>query len=262
VPVAVELRPTIDRAWLERAADRDPLAHAYALWDLDRLPEEVRFVSAVRDGTTVGYLLSWFGRPDRPVVHWFGGPDLADAFVPELPPPPFVAVVPREVGRAVVSRFPGARLAPLRSMLRARGAAPSLPGPPVRRLGRADRAALDDLVGRSHEPELAGYVGLDPSGDAVWGAFEGDRLIGVARAAVRLARLWVVGGVFVEPPSRGRGVAAALVGSLVAEAERAAAPVGLFVREEPPTARHLYGRLGFGEVGRRSWVEVGRSGRA
>jgi len=260
VPGAIELRPTIDRAWLEHVGGDDPLAHAYALWDLDRLPDEVRFTSAIRDGATVGYLLSWLGRPDRPVVHWVGGAELDDAFGPAFPPPPFVAIVPIEAERSMLARFPGARSQPLRLMLRPRGAAPALPGPPARRLGRDDRAALDDLVRRTRDVELAGYVGLDPSGDAVWGVFDRSRLVGVARAAVRLARVWVVGGVYVEPPSRGRGVASALVSGLVVEADRAGAPVGLFVREEPPTALHLYGRLGFDEVGRRSWVEVGRAG--
>ena len=68
----VEVRPTIDREWLERAESAEPLTHAYALWDLTRTPQLVRFASAIRGETTVGYLLLWLGAGDRPVVHWFG----------------------------------------------------------------------------------------------------------------------------------------------------------------------------------------------
>lgn len=258
MPSRLELRPTIDRDWLERAAVDEPLVHAYALWDLDRAPGAVRFVSAVRDGATVGYLLFWLGGADRPVVHWFESEPLADALAPSLPSPPFVAVVPPGVVRAVAPAGVSARVSPLRLMVRHVGETPRPAGAPVRRLGRDDRASVLDLVRRGGEPELAGYVGLDLESERVWGAFDRERLVGVARATVRLPRIWVVGGVFVQPSNRGRGLATALVTSVVADAAQAGAPAGLYVREEPLTAGHVYERLGFREVGRRTWVDVGR----
>jgi ribosomal protein S18 acetylase RimI-like enzyme len=260
VSAAVEVRPTIDRLWLERMASVEPLTHAYALWDLDRTPQAVRFVSAVQGEETVGYLLVWLGRGDRPVVHWFGPPSIAGALLAGLPAPPFIAVVPPEGEAVVQAAYPGAKRSTLRMMLREPGA-PARTSGSVRRLGGLDRAELTELLRDRPEPELAGYVGLEPEAEPTWGAFERGRLVGVARAAVRLPRLWVVGGVYVEPAHRGRGLGTALVAAIVEAAERTGAVVGLYVRDEPSAATRLYEGLGFRAVGRRSWFEVGvRSG--
>jgi ribosomal protein S18 acetylase RimI-like enzyme len=259
VPAAVEVRPTIDRRWLERAASLEPLTHAFALWDLDWTPSQVRFASAVRDEETVGYILIWLGQRGRPVVHWFGAADLAGALLRAFPTPPFLAVVPPEVEPAVVSAFPGSERTPLKMMLREPGWVEGREGA-VRRLGREDRAALSALVRARGEEDLGVYVGLDPEAEPVWGAFDGGRLVGVARAGVRLPRIWVLGGVFVEPDRRGRGVGQELVAAVVREAERSGARAGLYVREDPPTALRLYERLGFREIGRRSWLSVRKAG--
>jgi len=255
VSAALEVRPTIDRRWLEQAAAEDPLPHAYALWDLERTPQAVRFASAVRGDETVGYLLVWLGRGGRPVVHWYGPPALAEVLLPEFPPPPFLAVVPPELSPAVAARYPGARTTPLRLMLRAR-APLAAPLADVRRLHRDDQAHLRALARGRGDADLRAYDDLDPEFEPAWGAFDGERLVGVARAAVRLPHLWVVGGVYVEPEWRARGLGRALVGSLVLEAGRSGAGVGLYAREDPGPALRLYEGLGFRSVGLRAWWEV------
>jgi len=255
VPAPVEVRPTIDRVWLEREAAAAPLVHAYALWDLARTPHLVRFASALRSETTVGYLLLWLGSGGRPVVHWFGPPDLADALLPALPRPPFVAVVPPEVEPAVLDRFPEATVVPLRMMLREPGPV-DLDRHTVRRLERRDLPGLQRLARASEGSELDGYAGFDPATDLAWGAFDGERLVGVARAAVRLPAVWVVGGVYVEPTQRDRGLGRSVVAAVVEEAERSGARAGLYVRDEAGPALRVYSRLGFVEVARRSWVGV------
>lgn len=250
------MRPTIDRPWLELAEASDPLTHAFALWDLERTPGSIRFASAVRGDRTVGYLLIWLGLRDRPVVHWFGGPDVTRALLGALPAPPFVAVVPTDVEPELRHAFPACRRSELKMMLRDPGLLETSVEV-VRRLGRDDRSALEELVRRHGDAELAGYADLDPGAEAAWGVFDGARLVGVARAAVRLPKIWVIGGVFVEPTARGRGLGGALVGAAVGAAERAGARAGLYVRAEPAPALRLYLRLGFHEVGRRSMLDVG-----
>ena len=257
--VAVELRPTIDRRWLQRAAEAEPLTHAYALWDLDRTPEAIRFVSAVRGEETVGYLLIWLGLKDRPIVHWFGEGPAALALLEGFPSPPFQAVVPPSVEPQLRSRYPEARSSALLLMEREpRG--PGIGPPNIHRLRRTDLPALTELLRRRPEPELAGYAGLDPGAEAVWGAVEGTQLVGVARASVRLPRVWVVGGVYVDPTRRNAGLGRALVGAVAEEAERSGAVAGLYVRREAGPALALYERLGFHEVGRRMRVDVAARG--
>jgi ribosomal protein S18 acetylase RimI-like enzyme len=258
----MELRPTIDREWLERAALHDPFNHAYSRWDLDHTPNRVRFVSAIDGDQTVGYLLVWLGHPSWTVVHWIGADPRARVLVDALPPRPLVTVVPEMFQDLVVSARGPAR--PFTLLLLSLD--PTLPlraglNPParaeVRRLERTDHAALAAFAERQSDPVAAEYPSLDPGDDWIWGAFEQGRLLGAVRAAVRLPDIWLLGGVFVDPGARGRGIGRALVEAAVASARSTRTIVGLYVREDRLEARHLYERMGFRPSGRRTWLDLG-----
>lgn len=251
----LELRPTIDRSWLEREAAREPLTHAFALWDLTRTPQAVRFVSALRNDRTLGYLLIWLGRRDRPVVHWYGTVREVADLIGAFPAPPFSALVPPEVEPLVLRAFPRAIGTSVKQMLRDRIALPAGSGG-ARRLERADRPALLEFLRTHDDAELGAYAGGDPVSEPTWGAFEEGRLVGLARAAVRLPTVWVVGGVFVDPLHRGRGHGRAVVVAVLEAAERAGAAAGLYARDEPTPAARLYDQLGFRVVGRRRLLAV------
>lgn len=252
---SLEIRPTIDRAWLESAGRREPLTHAYALWDLERTPQAVRFVSALRHGATVAYLMVWMGRRDRPVVHWFGEPEAVPALRASLPPPPFVAIVPPDAEPRFRAGLPVAQSYGLKLMVREPGPLPRAERS-TRRLRRSDAPRLAELIRSEPTPELAAYPALDLEVEPVWGAFDVERLVGVARAAVRRPELWVVSGVYVTPGHRGQGLGRGLVAAIAGEAEGRGARTGLFARDEPSPALQLYEGLGFREIGRRSWLEV------
>lgn len=256
---AIDLRPTIDRAWLETAAAADPIAHALALWDLDRYPDRVRFVSALKDERTVGYLLLWLGHPTTPVVHWFGTTEDARALAEGLPPRPMVAVVPEEM-RPEVERARG----PVTShvLLRLVADPERPPGEEsgrsdVRRLVRTDLPELLRLTSGRGEMVASEYPRLDPDQEAVWGCFEDGQLRGVARAVVRLPTVWLLGGVYVDPADRGRGLGVAVVRAALAAGMQEGAMVGLYVREDRPAARAVYEHAGFRPEGRRIWVDAG-----
>jgi ribosomal protein S18 acetylase RimI-like enzyme len=259
VAPGVELRPTIDRAWLEAAAEREPIEHAYSLWDLDRFPERVRFVSALRDGTTEGYLLIWFGPSSVPVVHWHGGFGCAEQLADALPPRPLVAIVPPEVREAVRAVRGDGREFPERLMLRPPDAPPvAAPATAaVRRLEGSDRAEAAAWARRQEAPLAREYAVVDPALEAVWGAFHDARLVGAARAAVRLPREWVVASVYVEPAARRHGLGVALLTAIVAASAEAGARIGLYVRVDAPDAQRVYDRLGFRESARRVWIDMG-----
>jgi ribosomal protein S18 acetylase RimI-like enzyme len=252
------LRPTIDRAWLERAAVAEPLAHAFALWDLDRHPDRVRFLSALDGETTLGYLLVWLGHPAAPVVQLHGTEGSWPILVAALPPRPLIAVVPEGAEEVVTAaRGPASRY-PLIGLAAGPGPGESSPrDAAVRRLGAGDRATLGSWAARQSDPAAAEYPRLDPAVEAVWGAFENGRLIGAVRAAVELPRVWLLAGVYVEPAARGRGVALALVRLALEAGRRAGAAVGLFVREDRPGARSVYERAGFRPALRCVWLDAG-----
>jgi GNAT superfamily N-acetyltransferase len=255
----VEVRPTIDRPWLERAAAGDPVTHAFALWDLDRNPGRIRFFSAVEGGTTVGYLLVWLGHPAAPVVHWFGEGPGAHWLTGVLPTRPCVAIVPPSVAPAVEeARGPGHR-SRLLVMSRDPGPAPASAAATgaVRPLLRNDLPGLSAWSRAQNDPVAAEYPFLDPEVERAWGAFDGDRLVGVVRAEVRLPRVWILGGVYVEPTARGQGFGRVLLGAAVQAAEETGARVALYVRQDRAAARGLYESVGFRTVDHRVWIDLG-----
>lgn len=258
-PEAVALRPTIDRSWLDRASVSDPVTHALALWDLDHFPDRVRFVSAVRDEITVGYLLIWLGHPKVPIVHWFGATEDARALAEGLPARPLSAIVPEDIGPDV-DRARGPVTAHSLLLLCAdprRAPAPNELPKEVRKLTRADRTALVSLASGRTDMVVSEYPVLDPDEEAVWGFFEEGRLLGVARATVRLPNVWLLGGVYVDPSARGRGVGVAVVRAALATGVSEGAAVALYVREDLPAARVVYERAGFRPYARRVWLNAG-----
>ena len=251
----------IDRRWLEDQARHDPIGHAYALWDLDHETTRVEFRVHRSGGVPTAYLLIWRGAPDRPIVHWVGDPG-ATPLLDALPPRPMVAVVPPTLGLEVERRRGPVDRFPVRIL--ARDASRPLPAPacPVRPLGAADAAALRRF-GMEEPHEIArGYRDFDPARlsidePTVWGAFDGDRLVGVARAAVRLPAVWIVSGVLVAEGRRGRGIGAAVTAAVARVAETTGARTALYVRADNVPAVRLYHRLGFEDVAERTWIDAG-----
>jgi GNAT superfamily N-acetyltransferase len=255
----VEVRPTIDRPWLEAAARSEPMLHAYALWDLDQYPTRVRFYSAVRGTATLGYLLLWPVGNGTTIVHWVGDEEETAGLLDHLPPRPLIVVCSEAAAPAVEQVRGPATHRPVLVATAPRGAPPPA-GPQdevVRRLRAEDRPLLREFASRQTDPFGASYATVDPGVEPVWAAVSERQLVALARPAVRLSHLWVVAGVYVNPERRNQGWGRAVVRAIRAEAARAGAPCGLFVREDATAARALYEGLGYRTVGRRFWVDAG-----
>ncbi|MHB1866779.1 MAG: GNAT family N-acetyltransferase [Thermoplasmata archaeon] len=252
------VQPGIDRDWLDRAFAAEPLTHAFAVWDLDAHPHRIRFLSC-RDlsGTTLAYLLFWQGNPALPVVHWVGDDYRARCLTPHLPSPPAVAIVPEARAAEAQEALRAPRAAPILGQIRD-GKSRQLPEPDsrIRRLRPGDSEALVRWAARQNDPIVSGYATVDLASDQVWGAFDGGELLGIARAQVRLPTLWVLGGVYVAPEARHRGLGLGLTAAGIQAAYAARARVGLWVREDNFEARDLYDALGFRTVERRVWIEA------
>ena len=248
----------IDLPWLEREAVNHPIAHAYALWDLARFPDRVRFVTFRRDGVPRAYLLIWYGHPSAPVVRWVGEGPPARALVEGLPGRPLAAVVPEEI---------------VADVQRARGPALEIPILVLSRTGRLNEAlpredevrrlsGSDSVAVRAFAREQAGtatelYASIDLERETVWGMFAEARLVAIARVAVALPSVWVLAGIFVSSPMRGRGLGTALVAVATRTAMEAGACPVLIVREDNTSARGAYDRLGYQRVSREVWMDAG-----
>lgn len=107
--------------------------------------------------------------------------------------------------------------------------------------------------GQSLDEVRARIEALRASGGAIFGAFDGERLVGLAglapqrhRKAQHRINLW---GVWVEPESRGRGLARALLDAAIADARgRGYEILELTVTTTATGARALYARAGFATV--------------
>lgn len=251
---------SMDREWLEDAARHDPIRHAYALWDLDYAPERVEFRLLRERGVPLAYLLIWRGLAE-PVVHWVGPVD-ATALLAELPPRPLIAVVPEELGARVAALRGPATTYRVRLMARRTGAAPPPPSPRVRRLAAPDRPRLRAFAESEGEWVRRGYGRIDlsatsPVPETVWGAFDGERLVGVASTHVQLPAVWVLGGIYVTPAYRGRGLGRDLTAAAVQAADAVGAQAALYVRDDNAPALRAYETVGFTTVEHRAWIDAG-----
>jgi GNAT superfamily N-acetyltransferase len=248
----------IDRAWLDAQAQTDPVAHAWAEWDLDHEAGRFRIVSLLRDGGTVGYLLVWYGG-GIPRVHWVSG-DPADGMLAiGLPLPPVVALVPERVAPAVRDRLHATRTYPV-DILVCDGRTVTPPDPRIRRLRSTDAPQLALLVERNPAAETQGYSGLDVDRVPVWGGFEADRLVSVARIAVQLPAVWIVSGVFTDPAYRGRGLGREVTAAATDEALAAGARAALYARVDNAPAQTIYREIGYERVDRRIFIDAGDGG--
>jgi GNAT superfamily N-acetyltransferase len=175
----------------------------------------------------------------------------------KLPPRPFLAIVDPELAPVVRRERGPTTEFPLRFRQRWKPP-PELPTDrPVRRLTPEDRRALRALAEADGTSVTDTYLSIDLHHEWVVGGFEGEELIAVARAEVRLAKVWHVSGVFTATAARNRGWGRAVVAQLLRDAGDSGAGTALFVREGNLAARALYDGLGFDEGVRRVWVDAG-----
>jgi GNAT superfamily N-acetyltransferase len=246
----------LDAAWLDRAASAAPLTHAYAVWDRIHEKDRTRFVSYLEHGETRAYLLIWVASTKVPMVHYVGPPD-CPALLDRLPPRPMLAVVPPElVGGVRLLRGPVELYEVELRSLSDRAPAPR-ESPGARRLNSADAAAVAELARGGSSPMMEGYRGIDLERVPTFGAFEGDRLVGIARAAVTLRSVWLLTGIVVLPEARGRGHGRAVTSLATRAAVAAGARPALYVRADNLPAVRLYEQLGFERVARKAWVDAG-----
>ncbi|MCI4364109.1 MAG: GNAT family N-acetyltransferase [Thermoplasmata archaeon] len=244
----------LDPGWLASLAEDSPLLHAWAVWDTERFPERVSFRILERDGAPVGYFLLWNGTPGHLVLHWVAPVTDIGPLLDALPEPPFIAVVPDELAPEVLARRGPGRA---RGLQLRRCEAPVASEGGARQLHLGDTPALERFCARSEESLVKGYRGLDIAREVVAGSFEGPELAAVARAQVRLPRVWLLTGVVTAPEFRGRGHGRSVTALLTHLAQQRGALPGLYVQDGNAPAEAVYTRLGYRTMAHRMWVELG-----
>ncbi len=111
----------------------------------------------------------------------------------------------------------------------------------------ARNLAAELIVGARLAPG-AGASRVDRGGDGPRGALPAGRAIGKAATNARAFTLDQIGGVFVEPGFRGRGVARAMMAFLLGSTAKEGRGASLFVKKGNTPALVLYERLGFAPI--------------
>ncbi|MCI4366255.1 MAG: GNAT family N-acetyltransferase [Thermoplasmata archaeon] len=242
----------LDDDWLNGAAAREPLLHAYAVWDRLHERERTRFVSLREGRDVLAYLLIWHGSPRAPVLHWVG-PSCARARLDAIPPRPVLADLVGELQRR---RGPLATYEVEVRSLADRAPVPS-EDPRARRLSGSDGAAVRAFVAAEPNRLSEGYQNLDLDRVPVFGAFDAGRLVALSKASVALQRVWVLSGILATTAVRGRGFGRAVTSAATRAALTAGARPGLYVRSDNAPAIGLYASMGYEVVGRRAWIDAG-----
>ncbi len=130
-------------------------------------------------------------------------------------------------------------------------------GPLLRRAAMADLEELLPLAEAYDQEEVVTCLHrFDPAAcrlaqerslarQSVWVALEAGRIVARAQTNARGWRRDQVGGVYVLPAMRGRGLGAAVVGALARESASRGRGLALFVKKSNPAAVALYRKLGF-----------------
>jgi predicted GNAT family acetyltransferase len=133
----------------------------------------------------------------------------------------------------------------------------------VRRLGVEDAHAraqsVAHRVGQNQTPTNEAVLEAQRllTMNTAIGIYDVGLLVARATSHVQLPEAWAIGGVFTEPDYRGRGLATSMTSALVQEALRHTNRVVLFVRSDNAPANHLYKKIGFKNIAKRTWLDIG-----
>ncbi len=250
------LRPGIDRGWLDEELAKSPARHAYAIWDLEHYPDQAQFFTLTVSGGPKGYLLIWRGTGGTPSAHWISDEPDDQALLAGFPSPPFLAFVPERRADTVVASVHNATTRRVDLMENPGPSRPTTAQTPVRPLTMDDQQEFHALVDGDPEHSLSRHRDLDLDTTRSWGAFDGRKMVSFAHASVTLPQIWILNGIYTDPAYRGKGYGRAATEAATRAGLDEVARVGLYVFSDNTPAVRLYRHLGFREVERLVLVDA------
>lgn len=243
---AIEVGPTRDKDLLRKFLERDRLAAAYAICDLDpREFPKTKWGIAFERGEPIAVVLEYGGLTPQPLFV-SGDPEAVAAILGDVIKPRLVYLAADARHLESVGRVYRIDNGPqMVRMAVSRATFTPFHGPVVR-LTPVEIADLNRLYG-------LGFTGWLPGDSIAKGVYYGVRLAGrlVAAAGTHVispeARMAAVGNVMTHANFRGRGFAKATTSAVTAELLRSCDDVVLNVRADNPPALAAYAALGYRE---------------
>lgn len=232
---------------------RDPLAHAYLLYDLVYELENTELLVDYEEGIR-GYALVW--KKYAPwAIHLYGD---VGGLLERIPEGRARLHVPESFARAVLEYLETSRRVEVEGFYldmvvdreRFRPVSP-------------DRAVLLSAEHLDQFLEIKRIQGrpLEPEAAAeklkrwrYYGVLEEGELVSIACAYLRLPEVWIVGDVYTRPEFRGRGYAKISTSAVVRDALSSGARALLHVKEGNEPAIRLYRSLGYEVVSKKLWI--------
>jgi len=239
----------------------DLFANLYLIYDLQyERKSGASFHIAEEHGSIRGVLLRYRGYP-HPLAVVLGSDDAVHLLLDNVDVERKVLLATPELSKVLGEKFPNASKSEVNIMLLNGPAANLIVRHNVSRLGADDTCvfarSLADRVGENlAEDDLAEARRL-LAANAAFGIFDGDLLVSSAISHVRLPEGWAIGGIFTDQRYRGRGFAMSVTSALTQEALRYTNRVVLFVRADNAPAIHIYRKIGFRNIARRTWLDTG-----
>jgi GNAT superfamily N-acetyltransferase len=248
---------------LDEYLRKDLLANVYSIYDLQcERGSRAKFYLAKEHERIVGVLLKYRGYPYAIAVV-LGSDEAVRSLIDTLPIDKMLLLGTPELTETLKEKFPNAPRYDVNVMALDTSPANLIATVQVRRLGVEDTHAWAQSVarqiGQNQQPTNEAFLEAQHllAKNTAFGIYENAQLVARATSHVQLPEAWAIGGVFTEPNYRGRGLAKSVTSALAQEALRYADRVVLFVRSSNAPANHVYEKIGFRTIAKRTWVDMG-----
>jgi RimJ/RimL family protein N-acetyltransferase len=237
----------------------DVIEHVFAFYDIQHEPEQTTTYIAFEDGKMKGYILIYTAL-DFPSVILECDEDLAEKLIKYAPENHFIMHTTPNLLSGVMQKFPDAKHYVENWMLVKKGQANFFKSTLVCRLCTEDDASRLAILLSTREERPRGtasrYMNMI-SNMPIYGIFVDGELVSYAGSFIQLPQVWMIGGVYTHPDHRSRGYATLATSAVTEEALKNAEAAALFVRSDNYSAIRVYEKIGYKNIGKKLWVDVG-----
>lgn len=238
---------------------KDPLLNAYAIWDLHYMLHRSRFFIVQADQQIQGVLLDFHGHEGFHSIWLRGTSEAIESLlsVPVYDKMLFPFTFP-EYEEIIKQKFLISAKYMVDFMLLEKGGEHLHIRHSARLLNEDDAFAFSSLRKKPYEKfsqeEVEQALEIIKE-QPVYGIFVNSTLVSAATFHVRLPEIWIIGGLYTRPEYRNLGYATSITSTMVKDALRQTACVGLYVREDNSPAKHVYQKIGFKPHRKIKWLD-------
>jgi ribosomal protein S18 acetylase RimI-like enzyme len=241
----------------------DLLANVYTIYDLQyERGSKAKFYVAKELEKIAGVLLKYQGYPHA-IAIVLGSSEAIYSLLENVTIERMLLLGTPELTKTLEEKFPNAPKYGVNIMALDTHTANLITTAHVRRLGAEDANAWAQSeahrLGQSQTPAKEAVLEAQSllAKNTAFGIYDAGLLVARATSHVQLPEAWAIGGIFTEPNYRERGLAMSVTSALVQEALRYTGKVVLFVRSNNAPANHIYEKIGFRMIAKRTWLAIG-----